>query len=62
MHECLTIHDDDEGDHRCPLSCFFSMVVPERGISVNGHENFLFNSQIISIISGNRDYCGLITG
>jgi hypothetical protein len=62
MHESLTIPDDDEGDHRCSVYCSDSIVVLERGIPVNGHENFLFNTQIFTLISGNRDYYGLITG
>jgi hypothetical protein len=62
MHECLTIHDDDERDHRRSVSFSDSIVVPGRGIPSNGHDNFLFSTRIITLISGNRDYYGLITG
>jgi len=75
MHECLTIPDDDEGDHRWSFSSSDSVLLPERGIPINRHKNFLSNScpgfyspefdeiyQIVTRISGNRGYYGLITG
>ncbi len=75
MHECLTIPDDDEGDHRWSFSGTGSVLLTERGIPINRHKIFLSNScpgfyspefgeihQILTLISGNRRYYGLITG
>ncbi len=75
MHECLTIPDDDEGDHRWSFSSSDPVLLSESGIPIHWHKNFLSNfcsgnyspeideiHQIITLISGNRGYYGLITG
>ena len=75
MNECLTIDDDDEEDHRWFFSCPDPLLRAERGIPAKGPGNFLSDffsdglfmvagekKQANTLISGNRDYNGLITG
>lgn len=75
MNECLTSEDDDEENHRWFFSCPDPLQCAGKGIQVNGHAKHPFFSysdcipvgyekkhQIITLISGNRDYYGLITG
>jgi hypothetical protein len=75
MNECLTIDDDDEENHRRFFSCPDSLQCAGKGIQVNGQAKYLFFScsdylpvgfekkhHIITLISGNCDHYGLITG
>jgi len=75
MNECHTSDDDDEEDPGWFFSSPVTVLSAGRGIPANGHADFLFNScsdfispvydekqQIITLISGNRDYYELISG
>jgi hypothetical protein len=75
MNECLAIDDDDEEDHRWFFSCSDPVQCAEREIPVKGYAIFLVipfpdlsalisgqMKQIITLISINRDFYGLIVG
>jgi hypothetical protein len=75
MNECLTIDDEDEGDHRRFFSCLDPDKCSERRTPANGDEIFLFTyysdivfpvptvkKQRFIAIFQKPDGCGLISG